>query len=342
LLFDDIDGQGRAQLKSTYAGSELDLGYLNHVADNYRGSFRGCGAELRTDAYGVARAGAGLLVSSYKLSHGVSKRDTVGENAAGAALMKQAVAMADAFNSAAGTHQSVVLAAHLGTTEANKSILNATVAPLKAGATSLSGGGSTKDLQTALMDAKAKNIKANDGKVPHLTDPVIAVAAGNDFGVNAGQSFQLTNGEAAVLMCGQDSQVAVARQLRLQSKQVIGLLGSAIKPGEANVGLQLSTAKDAVEIQSQADVSTVQARNEVNLISANANIDWVAAKKLSLSTTGGASLVIEGGSIAVQCPGKIAVHAAKKSFLRPEKIKYAMPSLPRTDFESKKKFAFSS
>ena len=63
LLFDDTDQQGRIQLKSSHAASELNLGHLIHGADNYRGSLRGAGAELRTDAYGAQRARAGLLVS---------------------------------------------------------------------------------------------------------------------------------------------------------------------------------------------------------------------------------------------------------------------------------------
>ena len=75
LLFDDTDGQGRVQLKSTQAASELNLGHLIHGVDNYRGSFRGSGAELRTDAYGAVRAGAGLLVSSYKIAHARDARD---------------------------------------------------------------------------------------------------------------------------------------------------------------------------------------------------------------------------------------------------------------------------
>jgi uncharacterized protein involved in type VI secretion and phage assembly len=57
LLFDDTDAQGRVQLRSTHAASELSLGHLIHSADNYRGSLRGQGAELRTDAYGAVRAG---------------------------------------------------------------------------------------------------------------------------------------------------------------------------------------------------------------------------------------------------------------------------------------------
>jgi uncharacterized protein (DUF2345 family) len=61
-----------------------------------------------------------------------------------------------------------------------------------------------------------------------------------------------------------------------------------------------------------------------------------------LSTAGGANITIEGGNITVQCPGKIAIRAGKKSFLKPEKIKYPLPSLPRAHFKLKKRFPFSS
>ncbi len=57
LVFDDTDAQGRIQLKSSHAASELNLGHLIHSADNYRGSLRGQGVELRTDAYGAVRGG---------------------------------------------------------------------------------------------------------------------------------------------------------------------------------------------------------------------------------------------------------------------------------------------
>jgi hypothetical protein len=40
LLFDDTDNQGRIQLKSSHAASELNLGHLIHAADNYRGARR--------------------------------------------------------------------------------------------------------------------------------------------------------------------------------------------------------------------------------------------------------------------------------------------------------------
>jgi hypothetical protein len=66
-------------------------------ADNYRGSLRG---------YGAVRAGAGLLVSSYRIAHGAASREPAGDNVAGIPLMKQAVKLGETFNDAAVTHQS--------------------------------------------------------------------------------------------------------------------------------------------------------------------------------------------------------------------------------------------
>jgi type VI secretion system secreted protein VgrG len=48
LVFDDTDSQGRIQLKSTHAVSELNLGHLIHTVDNYRGSLHGLGAWQRS------------------------------------------------------------------------------------------------------------------------------------------------------------------------------------------------------------------------------------------------------------------------------------------------------
>lgn len=329
LLFDDTDGQGRVQLRSTYAGSELNLGHLIHAADNYRGSVRGLGAELRTDAYGAARAGAGLLVSSYKSKHSSAARDPFGENAAGAALLKQAVALADAFSSAAKTHQTVELAAHLGATKANESVLDAKAAPLKALSTGLSGMTGTKELGVALADANAKNTQSGGDKVPNLTDPVLAVSAMQGFAANAGQSVQLANGETTVLISGQDTQLVTGAQMRLQSKQAIGVLGGAVK-GEAGVGLQLIAAKDAVDVQSQADELKVNAKNELSVVSVSAHVDFAAVKKITLTTAGGANVTIDAGNIVVQCPGVIKAHAGKKSFVGPAKTSYPMPALPRS------------
>lgn len=329
LLFDDTDQQGRVQLRSSHAASELNLGHLIHAADNYRGSFRGSGAELRTDAYGAIRAGTGLLITSYSINHNATHRDPAGDNAAGIAILKQAVKLGEALGSAATTHQTVALAAHIGTHAQGASVLNAEEAPLQALLTAVSGMVSGHSIEAASADAAEKVTTPGEGKLPHTSDAIIAISAEAGLGVNARQSLQLANGETATIMSGQDTQFVAGGQMRIHTGQAIGILGGAMKPGENNVGVQLIAAKDANEFQALRDTATIQARDEVNVISANAHIDWAAAKRISLSTAGGANITIEGGNITVQCPGKIKIHAGKKSFLGPAKLDYPLPRLPR-------------
>ncbi|WP_020651645.1 type VI secretion system Vgr family protein [Massilia niastensis] len=316
LVFDDTDGQGRIQLRSTHAATELNLGHLIHAADNYRGSFRGLGAELRTDAYGAVRAGAGLLVSSYGIRHNAAAREPAGENAPGIAVLEQGVKMAQTFHSAAVTHQTVGLAAHAGAAKANASVLDDGAPPLKA----MLAAAKSMAKQNGSGEAAASDSEASG--------PVIAIAAKEGLAVNAAQSLQLANGETVTLMSGQDTQFVTGGQMRVQTRQAIGVLGGAVKAGEGNVGLQMIAAKDPVDIQAQADELKVQAKNEIKVISANAHIDWAAANSISLATAGGANIVIDGGNITVQCPGKIAVHAGKKSFAGAAKLSYPLPVMP--------------
>ena len=330
LLFDDTDDQGRVQLRSTHAASELNLGHLIHSADNYRGSFRGHGAELRTDGYGAVRAGAGLLVSSYRIGHAASGRDPAGDNVAGIALLKQAVKLGEVFSGAAQTHETVGLAAHLGSSKAGASVLDENAAPLKALLTAVSGMVGSASVDAATKDAAAKSTDPGEDKLPHVTAPVIAVSAKSGLGVTAGQSVQLASGETVTLMSGQDTQFVTGGPMRVHSGQAFGVLGGAVKAGEGGLGLQMIAAQGAVELQAQSDVLKIQARDLVNVISSNAHVDWAAAKRISLSTADGANITIEGGNITVQCPGKITVHAGKKSFTGPDELSYAMPGLARS------------
>nr|WP_314523477.1 type VI secretion system Vgr family protein [uncultured Acinetobacter sp.] len=66
LRFDDTTGQISAQLQSSHAASQLNLGKLSHPKNKAESEDRGEGFELRTDQWGAVRAGEGLLVSTHK------------------------------------------------------------------------------------------------------------------------------------------------------------------------------------------------------------------------------------------------------------------------------------
>ena len=65
LLFDDSDQQLGIQLATTQYTTQFNFSHLRHRADNYRGSLRGQGFEIRTDAYGVVRAREGLHLTTW-------------------------------------------------------------------------------------------------------------------------------------------------------------------------------------------------------------------------------------------------------------------------------------
>ncbi|PKO86144.1 MAG: Rhs element Vgr protein, partial [Betaproteobacteria bacterium HGW-Betaproteobacteria-12] len=325
LVMDDSDGQQRIQLKSTQHTSELNLGHLIHQADNYRGSFRGTGAELRTDAYGALRAGRGLIMSTWP--HGTPGAPA-GDMAPAMALLKQADTLAQTLSQAAGTHQTVKLAAAIGTRGSNQSTIDDQAAPLKALHKVASGMVEAKDQDAAGDDAGHKNTAAGQGKVPHLTDPAIIQAARADFGHVAGQNLQYANDETTTFASGADSNFAIAGRARIHTGQAIGLLAGAIQAGPGNTGIKLIAAKDDIDLQAQSDEMKFQAKQEMKVVSANAHIDFAAAKKIVLATAGGARITIDGG-ITVECPGVITSHAGKKSFSGPEKLDYPLPTFPQ-------------
>ena len=65
LRFDDTTGQISAQLQSSHAASQLNLGKLSHPKGQAESKDRGEGFELRTDQWGAVRAGQGLLLSTH-------------------------------------------------------------------------------------------------------------------------------------------------------------------------------------------------------------------------------------------------------------------------------------
>ncbi|TDM09219.1 MAG: hypothetical protein C4K60_07905 [Ideonella sp. MAG2] len=326
LVFDDTPQQLRTQLATSQHASQLNLGHLVHQADNHRGSFRGLGFELRTDAYGAIRAGQGVLISSY----GLPEQEPAGDNTAGMALAKQLLTLGQSFSQAAATHQAVKLAGNEGTSGAKQSSLSTEHAPFNALHTALSGlVGQT--WEQAQGDAASITGAANKAQaLPHTTAPVIAISARAGLVQTAGQDHHAAAAETLTLAAGQHSSAATGGALRIHSGQAIGMLGGAIQPGSeaAGTGISLIAAQGDLSLQAQASTLQVAAKGRVNIQSANSHIDWAAAKKISLTTAGGANITLEGGNITVQCPGTMTVKASVRKFGGPSRVNYALPELP--------------
>ncbi|WP_052162442.1 type VI secretion system Vgr family protein [Aquabacterium sp. NJ1] len=345
LVFDDTPGQLRAQLHSTQSQTWLQMGHLLHQADNHRGSFRGLGFELRTDAWGGLRAARGVMLSTFGLGNGLGQTGTpAGDNAPGMALAKQAQQLASTFHQAASTHQTVGLATTAGSVGGNKSNLDDRAAPAAALTKSLSGMVSTSSLPNAQADAAAKATGTGQSKVPHMADPNIALVGKAGIGLTAGQDLHLSAQDTTQIASGQDTHFAVGGQARVHTGQAIGVLAGAIQPGAeaAGKGLTMIAAQGPIEMQAQAGPAQIAAKQELQLKTASGVVNIAAAKKVTLAVSGGASITIEGGSFTAQCPGKITVQAGQKSMVGPQILNQDMPGFPTSTLTTPLTLTFDS
>ncbi|RZI83384.1 MAG: type VI secretion system tip protein VgrG [Rubrivivax sp.] len=330
-VFDDTPKQQRLQLHTTQAQTWLQMGHLLHQADNHRGSFRGLGFELRTDAWGGLRGARGVMLSTYGLNNGSGmSADPAGDNAAGMALAKQMQQLASTFHQAATTHQTVGLAMAAGSSQANQSALDETLAPAAALAKSLSGMVSHISLPEAASDAAGKNVQTGRANVPHMADPNIAIVGKAGVGITAGQDLHLSSQDTTSIASGQDTHWAVGGQARVHTGQAIGILAGAIQPGAeaAGKGLTLIAAQGPIDLQAQAGPAQIAAKQTLELKTARGVVNIASAKKVTLAVSGGASITIEGGNFTVECPGKITVQAGQKSMMGPGSLSWQMPVMP--------------
>ncbi|WP_074862775.1 type VI secretion system Vgr family protein [Pseudomonas agarici] len=321
LVFDDSDQQGRIQMATTQAHSQLNLGHLIHQAGNYRGSFRGQGFELRTDAYGVLRGAKGLLLSTYA----IEPQTPAGDAVAAQALLQRQRDIAACFDLAAQIHQSVPLASHRGVKQANQSALINDQAPLKALHTSLNTTVTPEQLAKAAGEALQRQ---SHHAIPHSGDPLLTLSARDSIAKIAGQSLQWSAGETLTLGSGYNTQMVAGYSVRLHSGQAIGYLAGAQQADD--IGISLIVGDGAVDIQAQQDDLHLNAQGELKILSINAEAEMAAGKTLHLAVEGGASVTLEDGHITFSCPGTIKVQASAHQFEEPSSSHFGLPLFPQS------------
>jgi type VI secretion system secreted protein VgrG len=109
-VLDDSTGQLRMRLASSGAISQLNLGHLvsQSPSSAQRGSYRGSGFELRSDAWGSVRGAQGVLLStSARTQSGTSVQSTQMDMAEAVAQLQSAKALTQALSDAASQQQAL-------------------------------------------------------------------------------------------------------------------------------------------------------------------------------------------------------------------------------------------
>lgn len=278
LVFDDSDGALRVQLATSLAATQLNLGALVHQAGNRRGTPRGAGFELRSDAAGAVRAACGLLL----LARAAPAAAAAADNAAGQALAQELQRLVHTLAQAATGHRT-----------------------LPSGALEPAGGDGVARVCEAL--------RAGPGPAP----AVVADAAGGVLHAAAASVVAATGTLSRVAGRDLAEFAAGGWQLGAQGRVSVlaGALEHDAEPAPDTAAGLVVAAGGGFELRADAANVALEARGAVSLGAAGDRADLLAGRRLVLAVEGGAGVVLERGGLRVECPGTIVVEAASHRFM---------------------------
>lgn len=192
LLIDDTTGEIKTQIHSTHAASQLNLGYLTHPRDAQgKGSPRGEGFELRTDANGAVRAAKGLYLGTDGKAHATGGQLDISE-------LKKCI---DGLQS--------LVTSLLDTANANE-------APL-----------ARHEERNALVAAVHQlGAGMNDRSEESGAQPVVAISAPAGIAAATPQSVMIGAGRNLELAAEKDAHVSINQQLHLVSGNTMSLFAA--------------------------------------------------------------------------------------------------------------------
>jgi type VI secretion system secreted protein VgrG len=276
LVLDDTHAAIQAQLKSDHACSQLSLGRITRIEDvRGRQDARGEGWELATDAWGVARAGKGMLITT-----------EARVNAAGAAKdMTETTARLDAAREA-----QVDLAGMAEQSGAqDKTARQADVAAaLKAQNDGVKGAGA-----------------ATAGNFPELSEPSLVLAGAAGIAMTSARSTHVASAEHTALTTGKDIAVAAGGKLFANIRESLRLFVQ-------RAGMRLIAAAGDIDIKALSDSINVLAKLQ---ITQTADKIIISARDEVQICGGGSYVKFSKAGIEHGTDGSFTAHAAAHSFV---------------------------
>lgn len=307
FMMDDTAGQSSVHLYTTDSRSGLMLGHLKSMNDNVRQADRGYGAELKTNASGAVRGGAGVLIAA---AAGVDQMDA----SDAARVLGDSHDLLDALAQAARAQGAESGASPPLSAQADASL------PDRAGASSstLAAVAGLRDGKQAISATKAGSassqaIGGGDGSATAWSRPHL-LAYGQDGVVAASaKSHVWLSGTETVLAAGQDLQWTSKNKASIVANRGVllytdGKQAAGRPVAESGIALHAACGSVGLQAQRGGDFAAV-AQQCVSVASTTAGVTVQASGKVLL-TAAKAYLKMEGGGIEIGVPGTAKFHAA--------------------------------
>jgi type VI secretion system secreted protein VgrG len=304
LVFDDATDQERVRLNSENEKSQLNLGYLIHQNGNHRGSFRGTGFELRTDAYGAIRANEGLFLTSWgQIGASGDQLDLTPARQ----QIQSAWQLTDTLSQSAQDH--------------NADGLQASAYLKQAGEDADDTYGTSEQLTDSdQSNAAGASDSGGRGEAARMKAPWLHLASPAGITMSTPESTHLAQGKSLSVATGEDVNIATGKSL-------VASISEALSLFVQKAGIKLFAAKGKVEVQAQGDAMELTAQKDLKITSTEGRVEINAANGILLAS-GGGYIRIEGGDVQVHGPGTIDVKGAQHTFAGPASLDVPMPELP--------------
>jgi type VI secretion system secreted protein VgrG len=296
-VVDDHPGQLRMRLASSTANSQLNLGYVtSHGATGgERGTWRGTGAELRTDAWAVVRAGAGLLLSTTARPQATG---TLLDAHEARGQLTAAQKTAQRLSDAASSQQALPLTANEAFEPIDKAL-----DPAQDGKYPSSVNG---------QDTQQPVDKFGQPLLVAESPSSIALASQATTTVYAGRHLHGTAQADWHLAAGNVIAAAAAKGVSLFAQRN---------------GIRAIAEGGPVSIQAHTDALAVLADKAVTVTSSADSVEILAQQNIVLH--GGDSLIrLEGNAVTFETSGLLSVKGAGHPFEGPGGQAAALPALP--------------
>ena len=313
---DDTQGQLRTHLATSSAATQLNLGYLiaQSPGSSQRGSYRGSGFELRTDAWGVVRGGEGVLLStSARPRQGSGVTSTQMDAKEALSLTKGAQALGQTLGDAAAQQQALF---SKDAAKAQAGFIEQLDPQAK---------GKHPDVVNGHTALKAKpGSRALDSRQPVERFGAALVL------MDSAASINWATPASTLIHAGQHLHWTTQSDLHLAAAHTVSsVAGNAASLFTHSGGIQAIAGNGPVSLQAHTDQLEILADKEITVISVNDCIEIKAKDKIVLQA-GRSAITLQGGDITFACPGKFSVKGGKHLFDAGRKNYSLLSALPDT------------
>jgi type VI secretion system secreted protein VgrG len=292
LVLDDTHKKIQAQLKSDHQCSQLSLGHIGRIEDTAgRKEDRGEGWELTTNAWGVLRAGKGILVTTdarmdarshaKDLSETVARLNTASQEQEAQAKLAEKVGAQESTG-----HQAAV----------------------------------AKRLK-AQNDAIKGTDSGGQSDFPQISEPALVLSSPAGIAATTSQSTHLASGADTGITAGKNLSIAASESMFASVRKTFRLFVQ-------KAGIKLVAAAGDIDVQSLSNSINLLAKLN---ITHTADRITITAKQQVVINGGGSYAIFGAGNIELGTSGKLLVHSNLKNFESGKEIPVSDVNLPKID-----------